>query len=233
MPAASDLRALTAVPLFQGLNDAQLEQINQCLHRRTFPAGTNVITAETVGEVVYIILSGTVKIKIDQSDGSEVILAILGAGDLVGELSLLDSVPRSADVLTQEDSALLWLDRASFRRLLDEIPEMTLNIIRILTRRLRLSNEQIQALCNLDVHGRVERQLLAFAELHGVQTPEGVCIPMRLTQSDIAGLVGASRERVNQSFQLLRKNRLISVDSSYRITLLNVDRLREDLQKRS
>jgi len=233
MPAVSDPRTLGEIPLFEGLSEAQLESINQRLHKRLFSAGTNVITADTVGEVVYIILSGTVKIKIDQPDGSEVIIAILGAGDIVGELSLLDSVPRSADVLTQEDSTFLWLDRTSFRKLLDDIPEITLNVIRILTRRLRLSNEQIQALCNLDVHGRVERQLLAFADLHGVPTPAGVCIPMRLTQSDIAGLVGASRERVNQSFSMLRKNRLISVDGSYRITLHDVDKLREDLQKRS
>ncbi len=232
MSALSDPHALANIPLFYGLSQAQLEATSERLHRQHFPAGSNVITVETVGEVVYVILSGTVKIKVDQPDGSEVIIAILGAGDIVGELSMLDSVPRSADVRTQEDSILLWMDRATFHEILAEIPEIAHNLLRILARRLRLSTEQIQALCTLDVYGKVARQLLIFADLHGVETPQGIDIPMRLTQSDIAGLVGASRERVNQVFVNLRNRNLVTVNGSHRITILDVRKLREIVENR-
>jgi CRP/FNR family transcriptional regulator, cyclic AMP receptor protein len=232
MPAVPDPRILREVPLFNNLTDAQLESINQKLRRHNFPSGTNIITFETPGEVVYIILKGTVKIKVDQADGSEVIIALLGAGEVVGELSVLDSDTRSADVMTQEDSTLLWIDRANFKDLLQSIPAITQNMLGILTRRVRLSTEQIQALCTLDVLGKVVRQLLVFADQYGLQSPTGTCIPMRLTQSDIAGLVGASRERVNQVFVNLRNRKLISVDGSFRVTIHNMDKLREILEQR-
>jgi CRP/FNR family cyclic AMP-dependent transcriptional regulator len=232
MPGVHDPANLRSIPLFNGLTDAQLALINARLHRRQFPSGANVVTVETPGEAVYIIVSGTLKIKVDQPDGTEVIIALLGAGELVGELSVLDSAGRSADAFTQEESVVLWLDRSSFDQLLDEIPVLMRNLLRILTRRIRLSTEQIQALCTLDVYGKVARQLLVFADQYGQVTEEGIKIPVRLTQSDIAGLVGASRERVNQVFVALRKRGLISVDGTYRITILKTADLRRILDQR-
>lgn len=232
MPAVSDLRLIQDIALFQGLSEQQLVEINQSLHRKHYPSGTNVISVETPGDIIFIILSGTVKIKVDQADGTEVIIALLGAGEIVGELSVIDSSGRSADVLTQEESTLLWLDRGSFERLLETNPQVTRNLLKILSRRVRLSTEQIQALCTLDVYGKVARQLMVFADQYGIATEEGIRIPMRLTQSDIAGLVGASRERVNQVFVNLRKRKLIASDNSYRVTVLDAKRLREIVERR-
>ncbi len=232
MPGVQDARTLANIPFFSGVDVPTLEHINQRLRKHTFQAGANVITAETPGEAVYIILNGTVKIKVDQADGKEVIIAILGAGALVGELSVIDSIGRSADVLTQEQSTLLWLDRNTFNDLVDTNPTVTRNLLKILSSRLRLSTEQIQALCTLDVYGMVARQILAFADLYGVRVNEGVTIPMRLTQSDIAGLVGASRERVNQVFVQLREGELISVSPAYRITVTNDEKLRDLVSQR-
>lgn len=232
MPALTDPLKLRDIPLFHGLSDDELHTVNQRLNKRSFPAGTNIIAVETPGDVVYVILSGTLKIKVDQSDSTEVIIALLGAGEVVGELSVVDQTSRSADVLIQEDSTLLWMDRQSFDDLLSTIPAVVRNLLRVLSRRVRLSTEQIQALCTLDVYGRVARQLIAFADLYGVKSETGTLIPMRLTQSDIAGLVGASRERVNQVFVALRNRKLVSVDAAYRVTLLNVPKLREIVQQR-
>jgi CRP/FNR family cyclic AMP-dependent transcriptional regulator len=232
MPAVTDSSTLRNLALFAGLADEQLDTINRRIRKHNYASGTYVITAETPGEAVYIILSGTVKIKVDQADGKEVIIAILGAGAIVGEISVLDSAARSADVMTQEDSTLLLMDRATFNELLDSIPTISRNLLQILSRRLRLSTEQIQALCTLDVFGMVARQLIAFADLYGEETGEGVRIPLRLTQSDIAGIVGASRERVNQVFVSLRDSKLITVDNNYRITILNDAKLREIVRQR-
>lgn len=232
MSGVLDHRTLADIPLFAGLDDARLAAVNGLLRRRVFASGTNVISAETPGDVVYVILSGTVKIKMDQSDGSEVIVAMLGPGEIVGELSVLDSAGRSADVLTQEECEMLWLDRASFDELIVAEPVIMHNLLRLLSRRIRLSTEQIQALCTLDVYGKVARQLLVFANQYGLRGPEGVLIPMRLTQSDIAGLVGASRERVNQVFVSLRRRKLLRVDTSYRVTVLDEEKLREIVRQR-
>jgi len=232
MPALPDATSLRDIPLFAGLEREQLEQVNQRLRMHRFPAGTNVMTAETPGETVYIIYTGTVKIKMDTADGDEVIIALLGAGDIVGEMSVIDSAGRSADVLTIEDSRLLWLDRSAFNDLVDSIPLVARNLLKILSGRVRMSTGQIVSLCTHDVYGRVAHQILVFADRYGVPGEAGVTIPIRLTQSDFAGLVGASRERVNQQFVALRNSKLISVDHSYRITVHNIERLREIVRSR-
>ena len=217
---------LAEVPLFQGLEQAQLEKLDGLLHRKRFPAGAEIITVEQPGEVAYVILSGSVKIHVGQSDGSDVILAILGPGELVGEMSLADSLGRSATVVTLEESVLLWMGRATFQASLREMPAMTLNLVNILSRRLRLANVHAQSLSRLDVHGRVAGQLLAFAREYGEALPDGgVRIPLRLTQSDLAGLVGASRVRVNQALGYFRKRNQVSVDRDNRLVVWDPEAL--------
>jgi len=220
MPALPDPAALSELVLFRDLEPEQLSWLNDHLHLKTFPAGSNIVAAEQPGEVVYIILEGTIKISIEQVDGAEVILAILGPGDTVGELSLIDSAGRSANVVTMERSSLVWMDRDTFWESLQKMPVITYELLHVLGDRLRLANEQIQALATLDIYGRVARQILAIAGRYGQVTSDGeIVIPIRLTQSDIASLVGASRERVNQVMVAYKQQNYISIDQNYRITI--------------
>jgi CRP-like cAMP-binding protein len=178
------------------------------------------------GEVAYVILEGTVKIHVETADGGEVILVILGSGEIVGELSVVDSLGRSANVVTMEESIICWIDRSTFWQWMDTMPVMMHNLVRILSRRIRLANAQIQSLASLDVYGRVARQLLAFAQEYGEKLPNGdILIPIRLTQSDIAGMIGATRVRVNQVLVAYRQRGHISVDHNYRITVHNTEAL--------
>lgn len=211
--------SLSELSLFRGLPPERLKRLAEVLRKKTVPAGTNMITAEQPGEVVYVILEGTVKILIEQMDGREVILAFLGAGDTVGEMSLVDSSGRSANVMTMERCTLLWMDRASFQDLLKNSNEFAQNLVRLLASRLRMANEQIQSLSSLDVAGRLARQILAFADRYGRDGEEGTLVPLRLTQSDLAELVGASRERVNQVMVDFRSKGFLTVDSSHRIVV--------------
>ncbi|MEW5958182.1 MAG: Crp/Fnr family transcriptional regulator [Chloroflexota bacterium] len=228
MLAVADPADLSKITLFQGLSHDQLDWLNQRLHRRVFPAGTNIAIVEQPGEVVYIVIDGTLKIFVQQRDGTEVILAILGPGDTVGEMSLVDSAGRSANVIILEQSTLLWLDRFTFRECLQTIPAITYNLVQIMSNRLRLANEQIQALATLDVYGRVARQLLAFAQQYGQAISQSdILIPIRLTQSDMGDLVGASRERINQVMVRYKRQKYISVDRDYRITIHNKAALAE------
>jgi CRP/FNR family cyclic AMP-dependent transcriptional regulator len=222
MVAAPNFHISGELPLFQGLPPDQMQQVSSLVRRKTFPAGADIITADQPGEVAYIILSGTVKIHVEQADGGDVLLAILGPGEIVGEMSLLEHTGRSASVVTLEESTLLWMDRAAFAECLQTMPAMTANLVRILSRRLRLANAQIQSLATLDVFGRVARQLLAFAHEYGQPTESGaIRIPLHLTQTDLAALVGASRVRVNQVLVFYRQQNYISVDQNARITILD------------
>jgi CRP/FNR family cyclic AMP-dependent transcriptional regulator len=209
---------LSDIPLFSGLTPTQLDWVAQRSHRRVFEAGRNVMTIEQPGEAVYVILHGTVKIHVEQSE-RDVILSILGTGDLLGEMSLIDSVGRSASAVTLENSLLLWMDKATFHYILDNFTPVARNLVKILSARVRLSDQMIQALATLDVNGRVARQLLAFAEKYGYEKDEATQIRIVLTQSDIADLVGASRKRVNQAMVLFKERGLIDTDAEGRISI--------------
>lgn len=220
MPANDPSGDLERVALFDGLSRPELERLGRLWHRKVLPARVLLMSSEQPGEAVYVILEGAVKIFLSRDDGSEVILAILGAGQTVGEMSLVDSAGRSANVLTLERAAVLWADRDSFRRCLDSMPVLSTNLTRLLSERLRMANEQILALSSLDVTGRVARQILAFADQYGEGGSGGdVRIPLRLTQRDLASVVGTSRERVNHAMVFFKEQGYISVDGRHHISV--------------
>jgi CRP/FNR family cyclic AMP-dependent transcriptional regulator len=216
------------MPLFRGVPARELERLAPLLQERSFPAGASILTAEQPGEAVYILLEGSVKVYLTHTDGSEVILAILGTGEIVGEMSLADSLGRSASVTTLEDCTFLWMDRRTFLSGMEEIPAIARNLVGILSRRLRLADTHTRSLASLDVHGRVAAQLLAFAREYGEPQPDGgggTLIPLHLTQTDLAGLVGASRVRVNQALGYYRKRGSISMDRDHRIIVYEEEAL--------
>ncbi len=225
-PAVAELDTLAKLSLFHGLSSQQLAELRGLLQVKRSPTRAEIITAEHPGEIVYIILEGTVKIYTGRPDGTEVILAILGAGEIVGEMSLADSFERSASVVTLEPCTLLLMGRATFWASLKEMPTMACNLINILSRRLRLSNARAEALAALDIHGRVAAQLLAFAKEYGEATLNGdVLIPLRLTQSDLASIIGASRVRVNQALNFYKQRNYLSVNRANQITIHNSEAL--------
>jgi CRP-like cAMP-binding protein len=134
-------------------------------------------------------------------------------------MSLIDSVGRSASAVTLESSLMLWMDKVTFSYMLENFPPVARNLVKILSARVRLSDQLIQALATLDVNGRVARQLLAFAEKYGREKDGTTQIRIVLTQSDIADLVGASRKRVNQTMVLLKEQGLIDTDAEGRIAI--------------
>ena len=215
---------LSDIKLFEGLTPAQLDWLAQRAHRRVFPAGSNLITIDQPGEAVYVILHGTVKIHVEQGE-RDVILSVLGSGDLIGEMSLIDSVGRSASVTTLADSLVLWMDRATFNYIMDNFPPVARNLVRILSSRVRLSDQVIQSLATLDVNGRVARQLLAFAARYGQEVDGILQIRLSLTQSDIADLVGASRKRVNQAMVFFKEQGLVGMDANGCMVILDKDGL--------
>lgn len=229
MGAVEDPNLLRRVSLFQGLGLAQLAQLNRILHAARFGEGSEIMRADQPGESVYVILEGTVKISLAQPDGREAILAFLGPGDTVGEMSLLESGGRSASVVTTEPSWLLWMDRATFHSCLQRMSPLAYNLLRTLASRLRFANEQIVALATDDLQRRLARQLLALADRYGCAAQLGAArIPLRLSGEDLAGLAGASPERVEAILAQFRELGFISQEAGERIRV----NTREELARR-
>jgi CRP/FNR family transcriptional regulator, cyclic AMP receptor protein len=219
-----DLHAC-GIQLFRDLPPNDLQTLSGLLRRQNFSAGATLMTAEQAGEVVYFIISGTVKVHLEQADGSDVIVAILGAGEVVGEMSALGESCRSASVVTIESSTLLWMDRAAFRQCLAQMPILSYNLACVLAARLRYANEKIQTLATQSVEARVARQLVSFAEQYGQQIEGGVYLNVRLTQSDIAALTGASREHINRVMVSYKERGYLSIDRHHHITICNLPAL--------
>ncbi len=226
MQTALTPERLRNVSLFAGLESRDLDDVAAALRLSRVRAGTHLISMEQPGNRAYVILSGTVKVFVDHIDGSEVILALLGPGEVVGEMSLVDNLSRSASVTTLETSTLAWMDRASFWRQMQSTPQLMANMVALLSRRLRLANTRLRASATLDVEGRVALQILALAHEFGEETDSGgTRIPVRLSQNDLAALVSASRVRVNQIMVDYKRNGFLEVDRNLRITVLNEDAL--------
>jgi CRP/FNR family cyclic AMP-dependent transcriptional regulator len=226
MAGVSDPTELGRLELFRGLSSAELTRVNELLGKTKFPTGAMILTASQPGEIAYVVLDGTLKVSVLQSNGRELTLALLGPGEIVGELALADRAARSADVVALEPATLVWIDRNTFGQLRREIPLITENLLKLLARRLRLANAQLQAVATLDVHGRVARQLLSLAEALGEEQPDGsVRIPLRITQSDLASLVAATRVRVNEVLVGFRQRNLLTVDGKHRITIRKPEEL--------
>ena len=223
MPAIPDPTYLRQVPLFRGLELPDLAVLNGLMRRQVFPPGVRIVTASQLDDTAYIVRQGTVKVQVEQADGAEVIVAILGPGEVIDASSVGDRFGEGCSILSLEETTLFWIDREAFERCLASMPTLTGNLARLLARRLRLANERIEALAALDVRGRIARHLVLLAREYG-ESANGAAdptirIPLRLTQADLASLVGASRVRVNQALGELRRRRVISVDTGHHVVI--------------
>ncbi len=225
-PITNDVGLLSSIHLFRDLAAAESLELSKALHSKTLPPGRTLIAVEQPGEVVYFILSGTVKVHVEQEDGRDVIISILGPGECVGEMSVLDQMGRSANVVTIEESELLWIDRPTFLRLLTAMPRLAYNVVCVLSARLRLANDQIQSLAAHEAEDRIARHILAFAHRYGRKLANGdILIPIRLTQSDIASMVGATREHTNKILVSYKERGYLSSDRKHHLTIHNYQAL--------
>jgi CRP-like cAMP-binding protein len=221
-------KALAAVPLFSGLNDEQLEMVSSHLRRRTFNERDVIVRRDSPGDALFILTSGKVKVSYLEDEG-ETIIAVLQAGDFFGELSILDGEGRSADVIAVESSEVLILSAEDFRMCMHAVPAIGITLLRELAGRLRRATGWIRSLSSQDVYGRIAQQLLYLSDSHGSDVENGGRrISLRLTQNDIAGIVGASRESVNKAMGYFKSKGYIAVDSTYHITVYD----RPALQRR-
>jgi len=201
---------LRTVPLFAGFPDEQLRVIASVVSRRNVPRGTIVIVEGDPTDSLYIIIAGRLKVMMSDSEGKEVILAMLGPGEYFGEMGLIDESPRSATVMTVEPCELIVVTKREFKKILSENFDMAETVMRGLVRRLREADRKIGSLALLDVYGRVARLLLDMAEAVNGQK----IVTKRLPKQDIAKMIGASREMVSRVMKDLQLGGFIDVQGS-------------------
>lgn len=160
---------------------------------RSFPKQTVLIHEGDVGDALYIILSGRVKVYASNAAGREVVINFHGAGEYVGEMSL-DGEPRSASVVTVEPTTCAIVNRAQFRDFIGANPDFAQHLIQTLIRRARSATENVKSLALSDVYGRLVRLINALA----VERDGQLMVRERLTQQDIAERVGASRDMIGK-----------------------------------
>ena len=201
---------LKAVPLFSSFPEDQLRMLTTVVTRKSAPRSTTIMAGGDPTDSLYIVLSGRLKVMMSDSEGKEVILTILGAGEFFGEMGLIDDEPRSATVITIEPCELLSIAKRDFKKALAENFEMTMAVMRSLVKRLREADRKIGSLALLDVYGRVARLLLDMSEnVDGEKV-----VTKRLPKQDIAKMIGASREMVSRVMKDLQTGGYIEMRGS-------------------
>ncbi len=185
---------LRRVPLFSSLNEAQLEQLASGSVRKSYPRGRTIVAEGEPSQSLYILLSGRAKVQRSDSEGKEGILAVISSGEFFGEMSLIDDAPRSASVITIESCDFMAINKDSFKLMLTQSPDIGMQIMKGLVRRLREADKKIETLALLDVYGRVARVLLDFSETVGGER----MVKNKLPRQEIAKMIGASREMVSR-----------------------------------
>ena len=220
---------LKKVPLFSELNEEELHQLASVVREQHYRKHTTIVHVDDPGNALYILKSGVVKVTIEDQHGYEMILRILYPTDFFGDMSLLDGMPRSATVTTQEPSEVLTISREPFLSIIEKTPKILLKIAAAVSMRLRKTNELIHSLAFFDVYGKVARVLLNLAAERGRATEQGTVIDMRLTQQELAELAGMTRETMARTLREFQLAGCIRVEKGI-ISILEEGMLRREVR---
>ena len=185
-----------------------------------------VMDEDQHGDRLYVVTTGKVKLGRTAADGRENLLAVMGPGEMFGELSLFDPGPRTATATAVTATTLSGLGNSDLDPLLSQRPEVAGRLLAALARRLRRTNEAMADLVFSDVPGRVAKALLDLAQRFGVQTSDGLRVTHDLTQEELAQLVGASRETVNKALADFAGRGFLRLDGRA-VVILDIERLRK------
>ena len=211
-------------PLFASLDAEAAAALRSSMTEQVTPRGTVIFAEGQIGDHMYVIIEGKVKLGHASPDGRESLMAVLGPGEIFGELSVFDPGPRAATATALTDARVLALGNTALRSWLAGRPEVAEALLAALARRLRRTNETLGDLVFSDVPGRVAKALLDLADKFGEITPDGLLVKHDLTQEELAQLVGASRETVNKALADFAQRGWLRVDQR-EVLLLSVDRL--------
>lgn len=202
----TNLDLIRRVPLFANISEQHAEILANAVIKRRYKRGEFIIEQGTKSNTLYVLLSGRARVLTSHTGGREVILATLGQGDYIGEMSLIDKEPHSASVRAEAQTDVLQLSSVEFNRCMPDTHSVAFNVLRGLSQRLRRADRNIQSLALMDVYGRVAKVLIesAMPDLSGQ-----LIIREKISRQDIAKMVGASREMVSRVMKDLEERGFI------------------------
>jgi len=213
-----------SAPLFATMDETERHSLYASMVKVELNRGEVLFDEGENGDRLYIIEEGKIKLGSSSGDGRENLLAILGPGEMFGELSLFDPGPRSLSASAVSDSVLYELEHSALVRVIEERPAVAKHLLTALARRLRRTNEALADLVFSDVPGRVAKALLDLSTRFGERVDEGIRVAHDLTQEELAQLVGASRETVNKALADFAGRGWVRREGRA-VVLLDIDRL--------
>ncbi len=215
--------ALLASAFFRAMRTEELDEIIGFSTERRFARGTTIFNKGDPGTSMMAVLVGRVRASNVSSDGKEVTLSVIGPGDVLGEIALLDGKPRSANVTATEDTTVIVVERRQFLPFVFKHESMVERLLVTLCDRLRRTSIALEEIALFDLPARLARLVLKMADDYGRAVPPeqggGTRIDMKLSQRDMATLVASSRESVNKQLRLWRADKLVDLVDGYLIVL--------------
>jgi CRP/FNR family transcriptional regulator, cyclic AMP receptor protein len=207
---------LARVPLFSSLKQEQLAVLAANTKKQRYKRGEVLLKQGETSQALYVMVVGRASVIARDSQGKEIILASVKQGDYLGEMSVLDGMPHSADVVVDIQTDVLILGRSELLACLKDSPTASISMMRELVGRLRRADEKIESLALMDVYGRVARVLLDMA----TKNQDGTwSIKSKISKQTVAKMIGASREMVSKVFKTLEQKGVITplADGSFNI----------------
>ncbi len=212
MGPRTQLWCVKRIDLFQELTGEELKQVDQMSEMLTFKRGQQIFFHGGPGGYVYCLKSGRVKISRLSQEGKELILDIVMPGEIFGEILVGGEAAEDTMAEAMEDTQICLIPRNRFEQLLRVHPNLSFHLIKLIGLRLRRIESRIEDLVFKDVQGRLATILLQLARDHGIRDSRGILLRPRLTQQQLASLIGASREVVNQTLAEFKRQGLIAIE---------------------
>lgn len=212
MGERSKLRHLGNIDLFERMSEEQIQWVEQRTVVRRLRRGEVLYLPGDVGDRIYLLERGVVKLSALRTDGREILLALLRGGEVFGEEAILEEAPRDHMAEAYEDAVTGIVSRPDFLALLHSHPELVFEVTRLGGLRLQSFRARVEHLLFKDASQRLAATLLELAREHGVSDSQGLLIPLKMSQQDLANLIGVTRESVNLALSDLRRRGLVVLE---------------------
>lgn len=220
---SSKLAVLRKHPIFCDLDSAAFDQLCRYAKHATLKRGATIFSKGDPGNSLVAVISGTVKISISSADGRNAILNLIGPGEIVGEVAVLDGHARTADATANTNCEIFVIDRREFLPFVRSQPALAMKFIELLCARLRWTSDQVEEVILQDLPGRLASALIRLAEKHkGARGDRTIAI----TQQEISEMVGMTRESINKQLRAWAGRNWVRLEHGA-IVVLDTDALRE------
>ncbi len=211
--------------LFRELSEAEMATLLTYAHVARFGANERIFLKGSPGTGMMAVLKGAVRIAVPGLDGREIVLTVIGEGDIVGEIALIDGKERTADATAVSDCEMLVIERRSFLPFLEQHPQVATRLLVALCARLRRTTEQVEDLALLNLPERLAKKLVSLATAQGERIPEGIRIAARLTQGELGNMLGTSRESINKQLARWQRDGILEFGQGGVVTIHDMDAL--------